>query len=221
MPSRATGPEDPVRTPERIREAAIRLFADRGFHGTGIRDIATAANTTLSSLYHHFGSKDDLLVELMLSSTTPLVRATERLIAVRDDPVERLVLIVEQHVWAHGIDRLATLVTDAELRSLTDERREKVLGVRDGYERQWRTVIEDGAASGLFEVDQPKITTMGLMEMCTGVSHWYRPGGELTLENVCHIHADNALALVRATRNGEAIRRRELDLPGPAHFLDD
>jgi AcrR family transcriptional regulator len=220
MPPSATSPEGVPSTPERIREAAIRLFADRGFHGTGIRDIVTAANSTLSSLYHHFGSKDDLLVEIMISSTAPLVRAAERVVAAHPNPAEGLVLLVEQHVWAHGIDRLAKLVTDTEIRALADERLEKVLSVRDGYEHQWRAVVENGTSCGVFDVDQPKITTIGLMEMCTGVSHWYRPGGDLTLQDLCHIHADNALALVRARRDDKVIRRRDLSLPNPSHFLE-
>jgi len=44
----------------RIRDAALRLFAERGLDGTTIRDIARAAGVSGGLIRHHFGSKDDL-----------------------------------------------------------------------------------------------------------------------------------------------------------------
>src|ERR1044071_6606272 len=134
-------------TPRRIRLAAIDLFAERGFHGTGIRDIATAAGATLSSLYHHFGSKDDLLVDIMFASTEPLRLAAERARAELPAPSECLAMLIEQHVWAHVTDRLAKIVTDTELRALSGERRDRVVALRDAYEGLWRQTVEDGIAA--------------------------------------------------------------------------
>jgi AcrR family transcriptional regulator len=218
MPRRPTAAGE-TSTPQRIRATAIRLFAERGFHGTGIRDIATAADTTLSSLYHHFGSKDDLLVDIMVDGMAPLTIAARQVRAAFEGPAERLAMLVEQHVWAHGSDRLTTLVGDTEVRALTGERRERILGLRDGYEALWRGTVEEGAAQGVFDVEQPKITTLALLEMCTGVSHWYRPTGEVPLDVLCGLYADSALALVRASGHHEPIRRADLRLAHPEHFL--
>jgi AcrR family transcriptional regulator len=219
MPRRRATATGETSTPDRIRATAIRLFAERGFHGTGIRDIATAADTTLSSLYHHFGSKDDLLVDIMVAGLVPLTSAAERIRAAFEGPVERLAMMVEQHVWAHGSDRLTTLVGDTEVRALTGERRERILALRDGYEALWRAAVEDGVAHGVFDVERPKITAIALLEMCTGVSHWYRPTGEVPLDVLCGLYADNALGLVRATAQGEPVRRADLRLAPPDHFL--
>lgn len=211
--------EEAGETPRRIREAAIRLFAERGFHGTGIRDIATEAGATLSSLYHHFGSKDDLLVDIMFASTEPLRVAAEQARAQLPAPCERLALLVEQHVWAHVTDRLAKIVTDTELRALSGERRDRVVALRDSYEAQWRATVEEGIAGGVFTATQPKALTIGLLEMCTAVSHWYRLDGELELRELCRAYADGGLALMRAARNGRPVRRADLDLGEPDRFL--
>ncbi|MBC6460824.1 TetR/AcrR family transcriptional regulator [Actinomadura sp. HBU206391] len=219
MPRRRTATAGETSTPDRIRATAIRLFAERGFHGTGIRDIATAADTTLSSLYHHFGSKDDLLVDIMIAGMAPLMTAGEQIRAAYEGSAERLAMLVEQHVWAHGSDRLTTLVGDTEVRALTGERRERILAMRDGYEALWRGTVEEGAAQGVFDVEQPKITTLALLEMCTGVSHWYRPTGDVPLATLCGLYADSALAVVRATGHHGPIRRADLRLAGPEHFL--
>ena len=55
-------------TGERVRQAALELFAERGFHGTGIRQLAERAGVSSASLYHYMGTKEDLLVALMTSS---------------------------------------------------------------------------------------------------------------------------------------------------------
>ncbi|MFI6604634.1 TetR/AcrR family transcriptional regulator [Nonomuraea sp. NPDC050536] len=206
-------------TPRRIREAAISLFAERGFHGTGIRDIATQAGVTLSSLYHHFGSKDDLLVDIMFSSTEPLRRAAERAGQALETPSERLAMLIEQHVWEHVTDRLAKIVSDTEVRALSGERRDRVVGLRDAYENVWRTTVEEGAAAGEFTVSHPKALTIGLLEMCTAVSHWFQPSGDLALRELCRTYADGGLGLMRAMRGGRPVRRADLDIGEPTRFL--
>ena len=117
-------------TRQRVLRSAVRLFAERGFHGTGIRDLAAAAELTTSTLYHYMTNKDDLLVEIMLGTITPLRDAAKAIRAEIDDPATALCAIVEHHVWAHASDRLATLVTDTELRALAGDRRRVVLEVR-------------------------------------------------------------------------------------------
>jgi AcrR family transcriptional regulator len=206
-------------TPRRIREAAITLFAERGFHGTGIRDIATEAGTTLSSLYHHFGSKDDLLVDIMFASTDPLRQAAERAREELGTPSERLAMLIEQHVWAHVTDRLAKIVTDTELRALSGQRRDRAVALRDSYERLWRTTVEEGITAGVFTASQPKALTIGLLEMCTAVSHWFRSSGHLGLRDLCRTYADGGLGLMRATENGRPVRRDDLDIGDPTRFL--
>ncbi|HEX4815645.1 MAG TPA: TetR/AcrR family transcriptional regulator [Nonomuraea sp.] len=206
-------------TPRRIRSAAISLFAERGFHGTGIRDIATQAGVTLSSLYHHFGSKDDLLVDIMFTSTTPLKRAADEAFRTLDTPCRRLAMLIEQHVWEHVTDRLAKIVSDTEIRALSGERRERVIGLRDSYEGVWRATVEEGVAAGVFTVPQPKALTIGLLEMCTAVSHWFHPSGDLTLPELCHSYADGGLAMVRAARGGRPVRRVDLEIGEPTRFL--
>lgn len=63
--SRAESAQRSTGTREVILEAAERLFAERGFAATSVRDIVGAAGTSAPSLYHFFGSKENLLVELI------------------------------------------------------------------------------------------------------------------------------------------------------------
>ncbi|WP_458682744.1 TetR/AcrR family transcriptional regulator [Prescottella equi] len=216
-----TSPAESEATQQRIRESAIELFADKGFYGTGIREIASAAGTTLSSLYHFFGNKDDLLVDIMVSSTEPLRDAAITLADTYSEPEELLGALIEQHVWAHASDRLAKVVSDTEIRALDGERRERVLELRDSYEQVWRHAVQAGIEDGVFDASHPNTITSGLLAMCTSVSHWFRSDGGLDLEQLCSTYSDAGLGLVRATRASRPIRRTDLHLQHPSALLSN
>ena len=90
-------------TVDRVQAAALALFAARGYHGTGIRQLADAAGLSSASLYHYMGTKEELLVAIMRTSLTRLGVAGEEICA---DPElsarERLVALVELYVRTHA-----------------------------------------------------------------------------------------------------------------------
>jgi AcrR family transcriptional regulator len=203
-------------TDERIRQAALRLFATKGFSGTGIRDIATEAGITTASLYHYMGTKDDLLVRIMEYGLQRLTDAATRTIDVLEHPHEQLAGLVRLHVWTHGVRQQSALVVDTEIRSLSGEHLDHIRDLRDAYEGIWRGVIARGVERGTMHVEDPKLASFALLEMCTGVSHWFSPTGELTLAHICRVYADMALALVAARVRGRPVRADQLVLPEPA-----
>lgn len=207
-------------TRARVLRAALTLFAEKGFHGTGIRDLANEAGLTTSTLYHYMANKDELLVEIMTGAIAPLKQAVERILAEVQGPAAALSAIVEHHVWVHATERLATLVADTEVRALTGERRERVLALRDGYEQRWREAIAAGIGQGQFVADSPGVAARALLQMATGVSHWFSPSGALALPQLCRVYSDGALGFLRARdADGVPLRRADLDLPSPDHFL--
>lgn len=180
----------------RVRAAAVRLFAAKGFHGVGIRELAGAAGLSSASLYHYMGTKHDLLCEIMMTSLGRLIAAAERIVAVHHAPVPALAALVRMHVGAHALRPDETIVVDNELRALAPQRRAAVLELRDAYERIWRQVIADGCAAGAFVVADPGLARMALLEMCTGVARLYDPGGALSLAEIADRHAAMAVALL-------------------------
>jgi hypothetical protein len=97
-------------------------------------------------------------------------------------------------------------VGDTEIRSLNGERLERVKTLRDEYEVHWRTAIREGVADGSMRVMDPTLASFALLEMCTGVSHWYRADGPTPLREICDLFADAALGLVRAMVDGRPAR---------------
>ncbi|WP_412520844.1 TetR/AcrR family transcriptional regulator [Actinomadura madurae] len=214
MPNRAAdGIVDQEPTVRRIRQAAANLFAERGFHGTGIRDLATAAGIRTSTLYHYMGTKEDLLVEIMIDAIAPLGRAAEQMLAEIDDPLVRLATLVEHHVWHHVRERQLTTIADTEIRALAGQHRERVLQARDSYEGIWRTTIYQGREAHLLAESQPDIATTALLQMATGVD-WFSEGQTLTLTTLCRLYSDWALRLLQAGK-----KREELSISDPPAYL--
>lgn len=207
------GIDDEGTTRERILGAALRLFASKGFAGTGIREIASVAGVTTATLYHYATTKEDLLTTLMRLGMDRLLGTTRWMLSQLETPEQRLAALVRLHVTVHGVHRLSATVNDAELRALGEERRASIMIKRDEYEAHWRAALAGGMARGVFRVDDGRLAAFALLEMCTGVAHWYRPDGEMPIREISIRYADMALSLVGAERDGEPLRADGLELP--------
>ena len=181
-----------------MRSAALTLFAERGYHGTGIRQLADAAGLSSASLYHYMGTKEELLVAIMRRSLTGLLEEAAR-VSATTDPGERLVALVQLHVRTHATAPEQTRVVDDEVNALSDDARAEVVALRDRYEALWQGVLEEGAARGDFQVGSPAVVRRALLEMCSGVARWWTPAGELDLDALAGEYAALALRLVGAS----------------------
>ena len=202
-------------TEERIRAAALRLFAQKGFQATSTRELAAEAGLTVAGLYYYVGTKEALLLDITRDANEALLHSARRIGASDEAPERKLALLVQLHLWFHGEHALESRVINTELRSLSGEALQRALELRDGYEAVWRAILAQGNDAGVFEVQDVKLGAMALIEMGRGISHWYRPEGALTLQEICSMHADWALGMVRATRNGKPVRVAAMNLGDP------
>ncbi|MFL5629565.1 MAG: TetR/AcrR family transcriptional regulator [Ktedonobacteraceae bacterium] len=183
-------------TQDIIYQAAIKLFRERGYHATSIRDIATAAGIQPATIYHYFGNKEALLYTIMEQVIIDLLKVQEHVLSTSDDPVELLQEMVRAHVQFHCEHALEAFISDTELRALSDEFYAKFLAYRDQYQARFRSVIEDGVKRGVFTVPDVRVTTNILLIMSTGAVAWYCSDGRLPLKEIANIHAELALKAV-------------------------
>ncbi len=180
--------------------AATRLFRRRGYHATSMQDLAEALGMNRGSLYHYIASKDDLLWSI-LNRTFDLL--DERVVSLLDadaPPLERLTNAIHAHlrVAAGHADEMSLI--QIELRSLTPERRERLIERRDAYEAAWRRTLADGVATGVLREVDVRLAGIGILSVCNWFTQWYRPGGELGVDEI----ADAFVALfLRGLRAGE------------------
>lgn len=166
---------------QRLRDSALRLFAEKGFEATGIRELADAAGMTSANVYYHAGSKEELLMCLMRECLEDLIAQAAAVTARPASPAGHLRGLVTAHVRTHIEHRLLCLVSDNELRSLHGDRRASIVALRDTYQEIWEATIRRGMAAGEFAVADTGIATLALLEMCTGVVHWFSPAGRLSV----------------------------------------
>jgi AcrR family transcriptional regulator len=188
-----------VNTEQRVRAAAVELFADKGFHGTGIRELAQAAKISSASLYHYMGTKEELLERIMRECLDRLLAAARQLTG--SDPAARLAGLVALHVFTHATRPAETRVVDHELHVLSPDARREIVRRRDEYERLWAKTIDEGIASGVFHDGRPGLTRLALLDMCNGVSNWYSPHGPLSLDELATHHARLAVRMLDGGEN--------------------
>src|SRR3954466_2021619 len=128
------------------REAA-RLFAEKGYHGTSIGDLARALGVQKGSLYHHIDSKQELLYETMRDGAAAFHAALD---AVPDDApaTDKIRLALRGHlrVVAEQLDVATVFVR--EWRYLAAERRDEIVRERRRYEERFRALFREGRELG-------------------------------------------------------------------------
>jgi AcrR family transcriptional regulator len=190
---------DVTDTAVRIMLAAADAFAEKGFHATTTRDIASRAGLSPAGVYVHFASKEVLLFEL---SRRGHARARDLLVAAADQagtPTEALRAIVGGFSRWHAEHYELGRIVQFEFRHLSPEHREAVLGLRKEIDGVVAGVLRDGVASGEFEVDDVSVTALALLSMAIDVARWYTPDVRRTPADIETSYGALAVRLVRAT----------------------
>jgi AcrR family transcriptional regulator len=166
------------RSKDDVIRAAGRLFAERGFHGTSMRDLGGELGLLGSSLYAHVQGKNELLIEVIRSGARLFQDLASRIQELDVDAATRLRLLIEGHVeivTAH-IDEATTFLNEA--RFLPAEERAVIVDMRDRYESAYRAVIDEGIASGEFrEALDSSVTAILVLSMVNALDRWYRADG--------------------------------------------
>lgn len=189
----ATVADEARRTDARILGAATRLFSEKGYHGSTMREVASAVGIKAGSLYNHYAGKSDLLFRIARDVMEELLAEGRRALAAHAEPREQLRELIRSHVVYHAEHRFRAKVADDQLHALEPDRRREVLAIRDAYERLWRDVIEAGKDRHGWAVPDAPVVTFAITTMCTAVDVWYREDGRLSAAEIAGIYADFAL----------------------------
>ncbi|MFI2434047.1 TetR family transcriptional regulator [Streptomyces sp. NPDC018693] len=188
-------------TPDAARRlliAAVEAFAERGYHATTTRDIAGRAGMSPAALYIHYKTKEELLHRI---SRIGHEKALEilRTAARRDGTAtERLADAVSSFVRWHAGGRTTARVVQYELDSLGPEARAEIVGLRRQVNAEIRGIIEDGVATGEFDVLDVQGTTLAVLSLCIDVARWFNVHGPRTPDEVGALYADLVLRMVGA-----------------------
>jgi AcrR family transcriptional regulator len=182
-------------TADEIRQAALEQFAQVGYEATTMREIAGSVGIKAASLYNHFGSKEAILWDLTLTALTELAAgsdAASSALPANAASRERLAAFVAAHVTFHASHRNQALVVNGQLGALSAPHYRRAVALRAAYESALRTIVEVGVTAGDFATPDLRVTTFAILQMGVAVSAWYRPDGQLTIDELCAIYVELA-----------------------------
>jgi AcrR family transcriptional regulator len=180
-----------------IIDATAKLFAQRGYQGTTMDDIAAAVKLNKGTLYHYFPGKAELLAQIYEESID-LVQTSFFKHDAALTPPDRVRAIVTDLVRAIERKPHHTTVYLQEMQWLDEwlpRHQHTKLRAREDQIRDYIVdAIDSGVESGEFTVPSTFLAAMGLMGMACWTYRWYRPSGPLTMDDVASGFSDLVLA---------------------------
>jgi AcrR family transcriptional regulator len=146
---------------EKIREEAIKQFAQKGYDGTSIKDITKEIGITAPALYAHYSSKEDLFLNIFCEAVEDLISSIRRAIVTSDsESVEKILYSIYSayinEVFSKNPKSLLILRnTMFPCESLTEKVVEIVLNANRDLSSRIKSVFEQGMKDGIIKVNTP------------------------------------------------------------------
>ena len=182
-----------------ILETALRLFAERGYSGTSIRDIAAACGLQGPTIYSHYPSKEHVLAELVrIAHEEHLRRLRAALLESQPDPREQMQAWVRAHVRFHTDFPMLAVVGNTELHMLSPALGDPIFQVRKQGEEILMHIAQRGIDRGLFKVPHAWLAVAAIGGMGLRVAFWFSADAGIAAETVADSYAEFALRILAA-----------------------
>lgn len=166
---------DPDSARGRLLREAARLFRDKGYERTTVRDLAAAVGIQSGSLFHHFRTKEEILKAVMVETIRLNTAVMQEAMNAADSNREKLRALVSAELESiNGQTGEAMAVLVFEWRSLSEVSQAEVLKLRDIYETLWLDVLTALKEEGALVAD-PFVVRRMLTGALSWTVTWYRP----------------------------------------------
>jgi TetR/AcrR family transcriptional regulator, cholesterol catabolism regulator len=169
-----------------VLKAACRAFAEKGYRGTNLNDVATELNVTRQAIYHYYPSKHDILKDLFERFFTDLDDRVSRAVAEVVSPADAFEAMLSAHViYVSGVPDLAAIFM-REYVSLTDEARDAIRHKRRNYHQRFVAAFRAAQKEGVYREADANAAVSVLLGAVNWLFRWYRPerGGSLETEEL-------------------------------------
>ncbi len=182
---------DPKSPKGRLIQAAARLFRDKGYERTTVRDLAAEVGILSGSLFHHFKNKERILRAVMEEAILLNTESMKAALAEANTAEERVLALIKCELKSIlGDTGAAMTVLVFEWRSLNEDSQKVILELRDIYEQLWLDALTEAKDEGLVVIE-PFILRRLLTGALSWTVNWYDDSGEMDLDEL----ARNALSL--------------------------
>jgi TetR/AcrR family transcriptional regulator, cholesterol catabolism regulator len=166
---------------QRILKTSAKIFAEKGFHRTSVRDISRATKMSLAGLYYYFTTKEELLYLIQERCFVTLLQRWEQAAAPGMDVRTRIRLFAENHLsfFCHNMHEMKVMAHEDE--SLAGEFQVKILVLKRRYVKVIMDLIRElQDQEGGKGVDL-RLATFCLFGMMNWIYTWYQPKRDLPL----------------------------------------
>lgn len=218
---------EPTRARADLIAAAAHAFAERGYHGVSMRDLARSTRRSPATFYSHFASKEELLFSMQRDAFDTLIATTKLALEGVPDPVARLYVLILNHVrfFTANTDVMRVLIHEAS--ALPAKRRELIRQRKTAYYRIARDVVAeimeahgDGRLTGARRAAEIERATYSAFGMLNWTYAWYQPeqhGTPVEVARTIHRIAMRGLGQSRSpTRMEEEMERHLAGIDAPA-----
>jgi TetR/AcrR family transcriptional regulator, cholesterol catabolism regulator len=169
---------------EQINEIAQNLFRTKGYAATSMRDLAREIGIEPASIYSHVKSKEALLQKICFRIADEFFEALQQVLEQDADAAAKLSAAIDAHVNVIVENLDATTVFFHEWKHLSEPSLVEFKSLRNKYEKQFRSIIEEGVASGEFDKVDAHVSVKLLFAMMNSIYEWYNPKGKLKRKEI-------------------------------------
>ena len=166
---------------DRLLAIAAKVFADKGYHSTTMRELARETEMSLAGMYHYVSGKDELLYSIQQRCFIDVLDGAEAAVASVSYPRERLEGFIFHHVTFFARHMSEMKVLSHEAQSLTGHRLEAINALKRAYVSLLTKLISDVHESEESDVDE-NVAAYALFGMMNWIYTWYDPTGSVSPE---------------------------------------
>ena len=180
---------------ERLLQAAVEAFAEKGFTATTTRDIALRAGMSPAAVHVHHDTKESLLFTVSVEGHQAALAVIRSAVALKSDHVERLRQMVREFSTWHAVNSRVGRIVQYEFDALTPEHRAEIADYRRQIERVMRDVLSAGVDDGAFDVVDVPGTARAILSLSIDLVRWFSPRGAHSTDDIAQLHADLAVRM--------------------------
>jgi len=180
------GKKKQVDRKKQILQIATSLFANRGYQGAGLNEVARQLDVTRPSLYYHVDSKGAVLREICYAAMDTMLDLVKTISQSNASPVDKLRNLVREQIAFVGNNKdLCTVLFDQSL-MLSKQSRSRLHKQMKAGERLVQNILREGVEEELLALDDVKMASFLFLSACHWVYKWYHTDGELTPEEIAN-----------------------------------
>jgi TetR/AcrR family transcriptional regulator, cholesterol catabolism regulator len=171
---------------EFILRTSARIFAEKGYHSTSMRDISRATQVSLAGLYYYCKSKEELLFLIQDNCFGRVHQRLQERLKETSGAVEKLRLVIENHLSFFAANMAEMKVLSHEADSLAGEMHAHVSGKKQQYTKLVRKILSEVQQARTDNTPKVDLTvaTYALFGMMNWIYNWYDPMGKLSVNDL-------------------------------------